>query len=38
MGGNYIDTINGHQLEESEEWVGEWIAKKGSRDLHGAGL
>ncbi|RSH95711.1 hypothetical protein EHS25_000803 [Saitozyma podzolica] len=32
LGGNYIDTANGYQEEESEEWVGEWMAKKGVRD------
>jgi aryl-alcohol dehydrogenase-like predicted oxidoreductase len=29
LGGNYIDTANGYQEEESEEWVGEWMANKG---------
>jgi len=29
LGGNYIDTANGYQEEESEIWIGEWLAKKG---------
>lgn len=28
-GGNYIDTANCYQKEESEIWVGEWMAKRG---------
>jgi len=32
MGGNYIDTANGYQMEESEEWIGQWLTKKGVRD------
>lgn len=28
-GGNYIDTANGYQAEESEIWIGEWLAKRG---------
>lgn len=32
MGGNYIDTANGYQNEESEEWIGEWMAKRGVRE------
>ncbi|KAL9104939.1 MAG: hypothetical protein Q9163_000184 [Psora crenata] len=31
-GGNFIDTANNYQAEESETWVGEWMAKKGNRD------
>ena len=32
MGGNYIDTANGYQAEQSEIWVGEWLKKRGVRD------
>ena len=32
LGGNYIDTANGYQMEESEQWIGEWLEKKGIRD------
>jgi len=32
MGGNYIDTANGYQMEESEEWIGEWMGKRGVRE------
>ena len=32
MGGNFIDTANNYQNEESETWLGEWMAKKGVRD------
>jgi aryl-alcohol dehydrogenase-like predicted oxidoreductase len=33
MGGNFIDTANGYQAEESETWLGEWMAKTpGRRD------
>lgn len=35
LGGNYIDTANGYQEEESEEWVGEWMAKKGGPNQSG---
>jgi len=31
-GGNFIDTANNYQNEESEEWVGEWMEKRGVRD------
>lgn len=31
-GGNFIDTANNYQKEESEEWVGEWLEKRGVRD------
>jgi aryl-alcohol dehydrogenase-like predicted oxidoreductase len=29
LGGNYIDTANGYQAEESEIWIGEWLKGKG---------
>lgn len=31
-GGNFIDTANNYQDEESEEWIGEWMAERGIRD------
>ncbi|KAJ9634657.1 hypothetical protein H2199_008942 [Coniosporium tulheliwenetii] len=32
QGGNFIDTANGYQGEESEEWLGEWMASRKNRD------
>ncbi|KAI9865338.1 MAG: hypothetical protein M1824_003492 [Vezdaea acicularis] len=32
QGGNFIDTANNYQSEESETWVGEWMAERGVRD------
>lgn len=32
LGGNFIDTANGYQHGESEEWVGEWMASRQNRD------
>ncbi|KAK1145723.1 hypothetical protein N8T08_003961 [Aspergillus melleus] len=32
MGGNFIDTANGYQNEESEMWLGEWVASRKNRD------
>ncbi|KEQ82337.1 Aldo/keto reductase [Aureobasidium pullulans EXF-150] len=32
LGGNFIDTANAYQCEESEEWLGEWMEKKKNRD------
>ncbi|KAG0646118.1 Norsolorinic acid reductase A, partial [Hyphodiscus hymeniophilus] len=32
QGGNFIDTSNNYQGEESEEWIGEWMAERGVRD------
>lgn len=32
MGGNFIDTANGYQNEESEIWLGEWMASRKNRD------
>ncbi|CAK7233037.1 hypothetical protein SCUCBS95973_008458 [Sporothrix curviconia] len=29
---NFIDTANNYQAEESEEWIGEWLEKRGVRD------
>lgn len=31
-GGNFIDTSNNYQDETSEEFIGEWMEKKGIRD------
>jgi aryl-alcohol dehydrogenase-like predicted oxidoreductase len=31
-GGNFIDTANNYQGEESETWIGEWMAERGNRD------
>ncbi len=32
QGGNFIDTANNYQNEESETWIGEWMEKRGVRD------
>lgn len=32
QGGNFIDTSNNYQAEESEAWIGEWMRKRGNRD------
>jgi len=31
-GGNFIDTANNYQDEQSESWIGEWMESKGIRD------
>jgi aryl-alcohol dehydrogenase-like predicted oxidoreductase len=31
-GGNFIDTANAYQNEESEKWLGEWMAARQNRD------
>lgn len=31
-GGNFIDTANNYQNEQSEAWIGEWMASRGNRD------
>ncbi|KAF5317539.1 hypothetical protein D9619_013221 [Psilocybe cf. subviscida] len=31
-GGNFIDTANNYQDESSEEFIGEWVEKRGIRD------
>ncbi|KAM0254393.1 hypothetical protein ACHAQJ_006862 [Trichoderma viride] len=31
-GGNFIDTANNYQNEQSETWIGEWAAQRGIRD------
>ncbi|KAF2165109.1 hypothetical protein M409DRAFT_67395 [Zasmidium cellare ATCC 36951] len=31
-GGNFIDTANNYQAEESETWIGEWMKKNNNRD------
>jgi len=32
-GGNFIDTASNYQNEDSEKWIGEWMAERGNRDL-----
>ena len=32
MGGNFIDTANNDQAEDSEKWLCEWMEKRGNRD------
>ncbi|KAL5336211.1 NADP-dependent oxidoreductase domain-containing protein [Aspergillus crustosus] len=31
-GGNFIDTANNYQSEQSEAWLGEWMASRNNRD------
>lgn len=31
-GGNFIDTSNNYQFEQSEQWIGEWLASRKNRD------
>lgn len=31
-GGNFIDTANNYQDEQSEMWIGEWLESRGVRD------
>ncbi|EKG16727.1 Aldo/keto reductase [Macrophomina phaseolina MS6] len=31
-GGNFIDTANNYQNEESEQWLGEWMKERGNRE------
>lgn len=31
-GGNFIDTANNYQGEESETWIGEWMQQRKNRD------
>lgn len=31
-GGNFIDTANNYQFEESETWIGECMAERKNRD------
>ena len=31
-GGNFIDTANNYQDEQSETWLGEWMEQRGVRD------
>ncbi|KAI9670465.1 MAG: hypothetical protein M1829_004788 [Trizodia sp. TS-e1964] len=31
-GGNFVDTSNNYQSEQSETWIGEWMAARGVRD------
>ena len=32
LGGNFVDTANGYQHGQSEEWVGEWLTTRKNRD------
>jgi aryl-alcohol dehydrogenase-like predicted oxidoreductase len=32
LGGNFIDTANGYQDGQSEEWLGEWLTSRNCRD------
>ncbi|KAI0431626.1 norsolorinic acid reductase [Xylaria sp. FL1042] len=32
QGGNFIDTANNYQFEESEAWIGDWMKSRGIRD------
>jgi aryl-alcohol dehydrogenase-like predicted oxidoreductase len=32
-GGNFIDTSNNYQDEQSETWIGEWMQERKNRDL-----
>ncbi|KAI0132674.1 aldo/keto reductase [Xylariales sp. AK1849] len=32
QGGNFIDTANNYQFEESESWIGDWMKARGNRD------
>ena len=34
IGGNFINTANVHNSEDSEELIGEWMEKRGVRDGH----
>lgn len=31
-GGNFIDTANAYQSEQSDTWLGEWMAARNNRD------
>ena len=31
-GGNFVDTASNYQDEESETWIGDWMAERGCRD------
>lgn len=35
QGGNFIDTSNNYQFEESEERIGEWMKTRGNREEMG---
>jgi aryl-alcohol dehydrogenase-like predicted oxidoreductase len=32
-GGNFIDTANNYQNEQSETWIGEWMKARDNRDM-----
>jgi aryl-alcohol dehydrogenase-like predicted oxidoreductase len=31
-GGNFIDTANNYQNDDSEKWLGEWMKERKNRD------
>lgn len=31
-GGNFIDTANNYQDDDSEKWLGEWMKERDNRD------
>lgn len=33
--GNFIDTANNYQSEQSEQWIGEWMERRKNRDQIG---
>lgn len=35
QGGNFIDTSNNYQFQESEVWIGQWMRSRGVRDQMG---
>lgn len=35
QGGNFIDTANNYQAQQSEQWIGDWMKKRGNRDQMG---
>lgn len=38
QGGNFIDTANNYQFQESEAWIGQWMKSRGVRDQMGERL
>jgi aryl-alcohol dehydrogenase-like predicted oxidoreductase len=32
QGGNFVDTSSNYQFQQSEQWIGEWMEKRGNRD------
>lgn len=33
QGGNFVDTANNYQSEQSESWIGEWMTERKNRDV-----